>query len=169
VQHVSFLQETLIFASRTRAVPRRAIALVAFALTTGLLTGCASSGGPPQQPSVNLAKLPGTWVSGDGASITFTAGDEFRATNFNYRRVMGWCRTLSGSGTWQLVTNSDEYPVPPAGTPENLLDLWFSSVSPPGSCLGVFTLTTWNTGSTLGLCLEMDPDDPCDGYIFTKR
>jgi hypothetical protein len=144
--------------------------VAAFALTTGLLTGCMSFAGlGPQQPSVNLAKLPGTWVSGDGASITFTGGDDFTATNFNYGRVMASCHTLSGSGTWQLVTNSEEYPAPPAGTPENLLGLWFSSVSPPGSCLGWFQLTTWNTGSTLALCLEMDPDNPCEGYIFTKR
>jgi hypothetical protein len=152
-----------------RGVARWPRVLVACGLTTGLLTGCVSFGPDPQQPSVNLATLPGTWVSGDGASITFTGSNEFTATNFDYGKAMPPCRTLSGSGTWQLVTNSDEYPAPPAGTPENLLDLWFSSVSPPGSCLGSFQMTTWDTGSTQGLCLDMDPDDPCEGYVFTKR
>jgi len=145
------------------------MALAACGLATGLLTGCVSFGPSPQQPSVNLATLPGTWVSGDGASITFTSGNEFTAANFNYGKAMPPCRTLSGSGTWQLVTNSEEYPEPPAGTPENLLDLWFTSVSPPGGCLGSFGMTTWDIGGKQGLCLEMDPDEPCDGYVFTKR
>ena len=155
-------------------VSRRATAPAACGLATGLLTGCVSFGPSPQQPSVNLAALPGTWVSGDGASITFTSDGTFTATKFNYGEAMPTvipttCRTLSGSGTWQLVTNSEEYPAPPAGTPENLLDLWFTSVSPSGSCLGWVQLTTWDTGSKQGLCLEMDPDDPCEGYVFTKR
>ena len=136
-------------------VGRRATALAACGLATGLLTGCVSFGPSPQQPSVNLGALPGTWVSG--------------AARRSPSRATATCRTLSGSGTWQLVTNSQEYPAPPAGTPENLLDLWFTSVSPPASCLGWVQLTTWDTGSKQGLCLEMDPDDPCEGYVFTKR
>jgi hypothetical protein len=148
---------------------RRATALAACGLATGLLTGCVSFGPSPQQPAVNLAALPGTWVSGDGASITFTSDATFTATKFNDGEAVPTCGTLSGSGTWQLVTNSDEYPAPPAGTPENLLALWFTSVSPPGSCLSSIDLTTWDTGSEQGLCLEMDPDDPCEGYVFIKR
>jgi hypothetical protein len=91
---------------------RRAIALAACGLGAGLLTGCVTFGPSPQQPSVNLAALPGTWVSGDGASITFTSGDEFTARNFNYGKAIPTCGTLSGSGTWQLVSNSEEYPAP---------------------------------------------------------
>jgi hypothetical protein len=30
-------------------------------------------------------------------------------------------------------------------------------------------LTTWDSGSQQGLCVQMDPDDPCDGYVFTKQ
>jgi hypothetical protein len=150
-------------------VGRRATALAACGLAAGLLAGCVSFGPSPQQPSVNLAALPGTWVSGDGASITFTSGDEFTAADFNYGKVMPNRGTLSGSGAWQLVTDSEEYPSPPAGTPENLLSLWFTSVSPLGSCLGWVVLTTWDTGGRQGLCLEMDPDDPCERYVFTKR
>lgn len=157
----------------SRPVGRWAMTLAASGLATGLLTGCVSFGPSPQQPSVNLAALPGAWVSGDGASITFTSDGTFTATKFNYGKAMPMviptCRTLSGSGTWQLVTNSEEYPAPPAGSPENLLSLWFSSVSPPGSCLGFLQLTTWDADGKQGLCLEMDPDDPCEGYVFTKR
>ncbi len=143
--------------------------LAAGGLATGLLTSCASFGPSPQQPSVNLAALPETWVSGDGASITFTGGNEFTATNFNYGKANPTCGTLSGSGRWQLDDNSGDYPPPTAGSPDNLLDLWFTSVSPPGSCTGLVEMTTWDTGSQQGLCLQMDPDDPCDGYVFTKR
>jgi hypothetical protein len=151
------------------AASRWAMVWAACGLTTGLLTGCVSFGPSPQQPSVNLAALPGTWVSGDGASITFTSGNEFTAKNFNDGKATATCGTLSGSGTWQLVTTSDEYPAPAAGSPENQLQLSFTSVSPPGSCLDFIELTTWDTGGTQGLCLEIDPDDPCEGYVFTKR
>ena len=70
------------------------------------LTDCVSFGpsafGPSaQQPNVDLAALPGTWVSSEGgASITFTP-TTFTATNFNDGKVIPTCGTLSGSGTWQ--------------------------------------------------------------------
>jgi hypothetical protein len=135
-----------------------------------LLTGCVSFGPAPQQPSVDLTALPGTWVSsGDGASITFTPTN-FTATNFNYGKVMPTCGTLSGSGTWQLHDMYDDYPPPTAGSPNNLLDLRFRSVSSPGRCTGGFLeMTTWDTGGKQGLCVQVDPDNPCDGYVFTKR
>lgn len=151
-----------------RAVGRRATILAACGLATGLLTGCVTIGPAPQQPTVNLTALPGRWVSGDGASIIFTSHDTFTATNFNYGKVIPTCRTLSGSGTWRRHPNSENFPTPPAGSPENLLDMWFTSVSPTGSCKGFMEMTTWDAGKQ-GLCVQVDPDNPCDGYVFTKR
>lgn len=93
---------------------RWVVALAACGLTAGLLTGCVSFG-PNPQPSVNLAKLPGTWVSGDGASITFTGGDEFTAANFNYGRVMAWCccpmaKDSSPPGRAHMPDGSNRFP-----------------------------------------------------------
>jgi hypothetical protein len=157
-------------AGYARAVSRGAMVLAGCGLATGLLTGCLSFGPSPQQPSVNLATLPGTWVSGDGASITFTSGNEFTATNFNYGKAMPTCGTLSGSGTWRLHDSSEDYPTPAAGSPDHVLDMLFTSVSSPGRCAGgPMEMTTWDTGGKQGLCVQMDPDNPCDGYVFTKR
>jgi hypothetical protein len=152
------------------AVGRWAMALAAGGLATGLLTGCVSIGFGQSQPTLNLATLPGTWVSGDGARITFTSDNTFTAANFNYGRVMPPCKTLSGAGTWQVDRSSDEeYPGPPAAGPDHLLELSFTGVSPPVSCSGVIELTTWDVVGAHGLCVELAMDDPCEGYVFTKR
>jgi hypothetical protein len=152
------------------AARRRAMLLVACGLATGLLTGCVTFGPAPQQPAVNLAIVPGTWVSGDGSSITFTGQDTFTATKFNYANaMMPMCRAQSGSGTWLLHYRSEDYPPPPANSPENMLDLYFTSGPIGGSCTGPVELTTWDAGGKQGLCVQVDPDDPCDGYVFTKR
>lgn len=52
-----------------------------------------------------------------------------------------------------------------------MVDLTFDGAagSPSIGCTaGFIKLTTWNVGSTPGLCLQFDPDTPCDGYIFSK-
>jgi len=142
-----------------------AVALAACGLATGLLTSCVSLGPAPQQPSVSLAAVPGTWVSGDGASITFTSDGTFTATKFNFANAaMPMCPAPSEAGTWKIHNNSEDYPEPAANSPQNLLDLWFTSES----CWGSMELTTWDTGGKQGLCVQVDPDDPCGGYVFTK-
>jgi hypothetical protein len=146
------------------------MALAACWLATGLLTGCVSLGPSPQQPSVNLATLPGTWVSGDGSSITFTSDGTFTAMKFNYANaMMPTCLAPFGTGTWQLHPSSEDYPAPPAGSPDSTLDLSFTSGPPGGGCAGGVELTTWDTDGKQGLCVELALDDPCEGYVFTKR
>jgi hypothetical protein len=54
----------------------------------------------------------------------------------------------------------------------SMVDLAFDGAAghPSAGCTGGFIkLTTWNVGSVPGLCLQLDPDTPCDGYIFTKH
>ncbi len=148
------------------AVGHRATVVATCGLATGLLTGCVSFGPSPQQPSVNIATVPGTWVSGDGASITFTSDGTFTASKFNFANAaMPMCPAPSEAGTWKIHNNSEDYPEPPANSPENLLDLSFTSET----CWGAVELTTWDTGGTQGLCVQVDPDNPCGGYVFTKR
>jgi hypothetical protein len=150
-------------------VTRKAGIVAACGLAAGLLAGCISFGPGPQQPDLSATDLPGTWVSGDGASVTFTGDNTFTAIKFDYRKAIPSCGVLSGLGTWRLHNPSDDYPPAPAGTPTNLVDVTFTSVSPPGSCRGILEMISWDTGSTPGLCVQMDPDTPCDGYVFTKR
>jgi hypothetical protein len=150
-------------------VSRKAAIVAAGGLAAGLLAGCISFGPGPQQPDLSATDLPGTWMSGDGASMTFAGDNTFTAIKFDYGKAIPSCGVLSGSGTWQLHNPSDDYPPAPAGTPTNLVDVRFTSVSPLGSCLGFLEMTSWDTGSTPGLCVQMDPDIPCDGYVFTKR
>ena len=149
---------------------RRSLGFVAACgLAMGLLTGCVTFGPGPQQPILDVTDIPGTWVSGDGASITFTGAGVFTAAKFDFRKAISACGVLSGTGTWQLHNPSDDYPPSPAGSPTNLVDLTFTSVSPPGSCSGgIIEMTSWYT-SKPGLCVQIDPDTPCDGYVFTKR
>jgi hypothetical protein len=153
---------------------RRSLGLVAaYGIAMGLLAGCVTFGNA-QSPNLDVTDLPGTWVSGEGASITFTGGGVVTATNFDFYNVIpqavSACGVLSGTGTWQLHDPTSDYPPAPAGTPTNLVDLHFTSVSPPGSCFGEdVEMTSWNTGSKPGLCVQSDPDTPCNGYVFTKR
>jgi len=99
-------------------------------------------------------------VSGDGASITFASDGTFTATKFNFANAaMPMCPAPSEAGTWKIHNNSEDYPEPPANSPENPLDLWFTSET----CWGGVELTTWDTGGTQGLCLELALDDPGRG------
>ena len=85
-----------------------------------LLAGCVSFGPGPRQPNLTGNDLPGTWVSGDGASITFAASGLVTATRFDFGKVIpasiSACRVLSGTGTWQLHNPADDNPPSPAGS-----------------------------------------------------
>ena len=111
--------------------------------------------------------MPGTWVSGDGASITFTSHGAFTEKKFNYAHAeLATCRAASGSGTWQADLNSTD---PPSKMAANMIFLLFTSGPPGGNCAISVEMTTWDAGDAQGLCVQLDPDDPCDGYVFTKR
>lgn len=149
-----------------RPTPRKAGRMaVAGGIAIGLLSGCVTLGSA-QQPSLAPTDLAGTWVSADGSAISFTSGGTFTATKLNYGKyVIPGCGVLSGTGTWQLTGSGSN-----AGAGENnIVTLFFKKVTPPGSCLGFLELTSWDTSSTPGLCVQQDPDTPCNGYIFSKR
>jgi len=133
-------------------------------------------GGPVDVPNPAVTDLTGAWVSGDGASVTFTGSGAVTATRFDFSKVIpkaiSACGVLSGTGTWQLHNPAGDDPPAPAGSPTNLVDLRFTSLSPPGSCSGESVeMTSWDTGSKPGLCVQTSPDSTiCDtGYVFTKR
>jgi hypothetical protein len=89
--------------------------VAACGLAISLLAGCWRSG-PVEVPDLAVTDLTGTWVSGDGASITFTGGGVATATKFDFSKVIpkvrSACGVLSGTGTWQLHNPADDYPRP---------------------------------------------------------
>lgn len=58
--------------------------VAACGLALCLLAACVSFGPALKQPSLVVTDLPGTWVSGDGASITFTDAGVFTVTKFDF-------------------------------------------------------------------------------------
>jgi hypothetical protein len=134
--------------TKNMALRRRAVILAACGLAAGSRTGCLAFGLPPAQPTVDAAAIPGMWVSGDGASITFTSSGTFTEKKFNYAHAeLTTCRAASGSGTWEADLNSTD---PPSEMPPNVVALFFTSGPPGGNCAIIVQMTTWDTGSTQG-------------------
>lgn len=134
-----------------------------------LPSACVNFGSVAQQPGLDAAELHGTWLSSDGSSITFTGVNSFAAARIDYGRyVSPSCGLVSGSGTWEFI-NSDGQSVTSTAADTNLIGLFFATVSPAGSCGPTLQLASWDAGSDPGLCLQIDPDTPCTGYVFDKR
>lgn len=147
----------------------RVMAMALCLLVSVLLSGCVSFGPAAQQPSLDAADLLGTWVSSDGSSVTFAGAGSFAAAKINYGKyVIPTCGLISGSGIWQFVDSNGQTSTSSLDS-ANIVALFFRKVSSSSKCSGVMQLTSWDTGSTPGLCVQEDPDTPCDGYIFSKR
>ena len=134
-----------------------------------LLAGCVQNG---TQPVLSSADLVAEWVSPAGGSITFASNHRFTATDLRMGKFWGFCGAgkISMSGTWQFLSPQGD-----SGTglssEGNLVVLFFNNTAgnPSTGCTGgALELTSWNTDSTTGLCVQFDPDTPCDGYIFRK-
>jgi hypothetical protein len=138
-----------------------------------MVVACTQSG---SQPVLRSADLAGTWVSSNGGSITFTPDHQFTAAKLDIGKYYGGCAqapSLSGSGTWQFLSpQGDSNSSDPAGYAQGdlvMLDFESAADSPMSECpSNVFTLTSWNTGSKKGLCIQYDPDTPCGGPVFDR-
>lgn len=71
--------------------------VAACGLALCLLAACVSFGPALKQPSLVVTDLPGTWVSGDGASITFTDAGVFTVTKFDFFKVIPQCEHRGNS------------------------------------------------------------------------
>ena len=137
-----------------------------------LAAGC---GRRDARPVLKAAALAGTWKSPNGGEIIFSGGGQrFSATNLRldeYKAGPGSnreCAHVSGSGTWQFIGPQGESGPYLSG---NLLNLSFNSVTNPAMlpCTTIVQFTSWEINPPLKLCFGLDPDSPCDGYIFTKE
>lgn len=133
-----------------------------------ILVACVTQVGA--QPVLSSADLTAKWVSPDGGSITFAATHRFTATGLRIGKFWRGCARLgeiSGSGNWQFLNSHGDSGVV-GFTRGSLVSLTFEGRS--SACIaGQLTLTSWNVGSKRGLCVQFDPDTPCDGYVFDKR
>ena len=129
------------------------------ATITGVLAVVISACGAGQtsQPILKTSDLVGTWTGQRGA-LTFSADHSVEGHDLNVDDPN--CRmTISGPGVWQFVS--------PAGSSSisntrykkgNGIFVVFPSQK--GTC-GAVSLTSWQINGPLGLCIELDPDDPC--------
>jgi hypothetical protein len=149
----------------------RVLAPMCAAAAIILLATCAQYG---TQPVLNSADLVATWVSPAGGSITFANSHRFTGAGLRLDKFWGGCAgagKISVSGTWQFLSPQGDSG---AGlySRGNLVGLYFDAKAgdPSTGCTGGgITLTTWNTGSATALCLQFDPDTPCDGYLFERH
>jgi len=128
------------------------------------------------QPTLTSADLSTTWRSSDGGSITFAEDHQFSAIGLRLDKFWTGCSgfgEMSVSGTWKFLNSNGDSGPGLTGYPSgSLMSLDFSkaSDSPSLGCTGGgIDLTSWNVNSVAGLCLQMDPDTPCDGYIFVRQ
>lgn len=148
----------------------RVIAPVYAAAALVLLAACIQIG-VATQPVLSPADLVAQWVSPAGGSIAFASNYRFTATDLRLGKFWGFCAAagnISGSGTWQFLSPEGDSGMYSKG---NLVALYFNNTAgnPSTGCIaGALELTSWNTGSTTGLCVQFDPDTPCDGYVFQK-
>jgi hypothetical protein len=163
--------------SRAAARARRGVrpplaAAVPAALAVTMLAACAVQAA--SSPALTPAELTATWASPDGGSIAFAADHSFAASGLRLGKFWSPCAgagKISVSGMWRFL-NSQGDSGATGYSRGSLVDLSFASAAgnPTIGCTGGFLkLTSWNVGSTPGLCLQFDPDTPCDGYIFSKR
>jgi hypothetical protein len=153
--------------------------LAAFAAVGAVATiTLLAAHGPPSgtQSVLNPADLAATWTSPGGGSITFARDHSFVATALRLDKFWNPCAgagKISVSGTWQFLNSQGGSGPGLTGYPQgSMVDLTFDGAAgnPSIGCTaGFIKLTTWNVGSTPGLCLQFDPDTPCDGYLFSKH
>lgn len=152
----------------------RAAAAGAAAAALALLTGCGTQ--PAAQPVLSTAGLVATWTSHSGGSVTFAGDHRFAASDLRPGKFWGGCAgsgKFSVSGTWQFLNADGQSSPSLTGYQKgSLIYLAFDpgSGGPSAQCAaGGLTLTSWNVGSAHGLCMRVDPDTPCDGYIFDRQ
>ena len=152
--------------------PRNALAAAGIAAVAVAALLAAQAGPSGTQSVLGPAQLAATWTSPVGGSITFGRDHSFAASGLRLGRFWAPCAgagTIAVSGTWQFLAANGDSGLNPAGAMVGLAFAGTAGNAALGCTGGGIKLTTWNAGSTPGLCLQFDPDTPCDGYIFSKQ
>src|SRR5260370_10579155 len=152
---------------RSAGIPHRLVFCVVIGLT--MLAACSVGEVADPQPILRKADVVGSWSSPKGGEITFSGDQQFTATDLRLRPYYGaGCQDLSVAGTWQFIgPQGDSGRSLTAYTSGNFISLNF--VAPGrGPCAIGIELASWEVNPPLGLCLNLDPDSPCAGYVFVK-
>jgi hypothetical protein len=130
-----------------------------------LLAGC---GGATNQPMLTSADLTATWASPSGATLTFFPNHQFAATGLNLAAYFGAsCRNVTGSGSWQFLSpQGHSGPSPTSYAKGNVVSVAFDG---PVSPLCDTEFSSWEINKPTGLCLDLDPDTPCTGDLYSKK
>lgn len=152
----------------------KAMAVFYAAAAVTMLAACVTRSGT--QPVLTSTDLVAVWRSHDGGSIAFTSDHRFVATNLSLGKFWNGCAgagKISASGTWQFLSSQGDSSISFTGYSRGkMVGLSFDGAAgnPSIGCTGgAIKLTSWNVNSTPGLCLQMDPDTVCDGYVFNRR
>lgn len=133
-----------------------------------VVAGCTQAN---TQPTINGARLIGTWVGSRGATMNFMADHTVvvRALNLGYVGPAGTCRSVSASGTWQFDGPQGASGISPDTYAKgNIIQVEFPPSQPITTCDSQFT--TWEINPPLKLCLYLDPDTPCgSSYTLVKQ
>jgi hypothetical protein len=142
------------------------------AATTSLVSACGTVTNPALKPDVVV----GRWISPSDGSLTFGPDHQFAATRL--RNQFFGSQECSGRGTWWFLssqgdggpgttyTSGDQIGV--FGNFYNV-DKQAQATNPVGFGCMDFSLISWKTNGTLGLCMDFDPDSPCLGEVYVKR
>ena len=152
----------------------RWVLAVACAAAVTLLAACSTTAGA--QPVMNPSDLVATWTSPDGGSMSFTGDHRFTVSGLRIGKFWNACASgtrLTASGTWQFLNSQGDSGSGLNGLQKgSMVDLSFAGATgnPAVNCTGGFLrFTSWDVGAARGLCLQLDPDTPCAGYIFNRR
>ncbi len=128
----------------------------------------AACGPATNQPVLTSTDLTATWATPSGATLTFFSNHQFAANGLNLAAYFGdSCRNVTGSGTWQFLSpQGHSGPGPTSYAKGNVVSLVFNS---PVSPLCNAEFTSWEIKQSAGLCLDLDPDTPCTGALFSKK
>jgi hypothetical protein len=100
--------------------------------------------------------------------MRFFADHQFIASGLNLSADGGnTCSDVTGAGTWQFLSPQGvSGPTLTTYAKGSVVGLIFNSPVSSG-CDTEFS--SFEINPPLGLCLDLDPDSPCTGEVFTKK
>jgi len=153
---------------RSARTPYRLVLCVLVGLT--MLAACNVGQAADPQPILGKADVVGSWSSPKGGQITFSGDQQFTATDLRLGPYYGaGCQHLSVVGASLFIKQqSDSCRSLTSYKSGNFISLNF--VAPgSGPCAIGIELASWEVNPPVTLCLNLDPDSPCAGYVFVKK
>ena len=131
-----------------------------------LLLSACGPGIDVVQPVIRAGQLIGRWRAPGGATMTFTPSHQFTGARLDLFPGVRACIGVSADGTWQFLnSHGDSGPSLSSYAKGQVIAV---NVANRRTAVCDPQFTTWQQGSGTGLCLDLDPDNPCTGAVFAK-